>query len=805
MVETLPRTTYEDAQRAIGALLVSNGAGDAEGVRWRDDDHSSAFVDCPLLGCEGLKMGLELVPQEDGSIKPNCYLGGHAEKDVRAWFKTNLLDLARRRPPPRRRAATKSLPVPQERDRNAIANAWRLLGESGEQLLLANVEAAYSGVYALEGLTGLWRDSPESLLKLHSDTCQEWQDRALAMQADGSIMPQEALELVKFLRQQQSPAKAEETAKSCGAALEQMREAGDERAATVSQCAAQDFDRLRGYLPCANGLVDLSTGAPLLSTTAKGYYMKYRTGAVAYDPSATHWAVTNLFAHLHPDRAAYLKACLGRAMWGRPDKIFLVLVGQTDTGKGTLFMALRAALGAAYLANNVSEDLLRGMSKQNKTGPTEERRALVEGLFALAEEAADWMVSTERLKTYSGGAPEVTFQAKYGKEITLAVTATIILSANVMPKLGLVDPAQQNRFRLIKYTKPEVLNPKMKEAFDPQTGDPQAATAMLALLVALAKENPPGHEIPIPDVVQQDIDEAIEAERSPFQVWLSGAVAPGDGNLHVKTIWNGWACHNSQQPDADEILGQKRSSVASVFRRQFHASGAVNVRVGTQQGRGWKGYRLVDGYDSPDFDPQDVTIADAPLADQPVPCATCGVPFLVTAAEAKQIATTGVGMVCDRCLAGGPPAPPPGPVQQPLANTIEGRLDVRIEALDQERMEFQTTGDPLSAEGLGRLLMYDRSLQYFRRFRAAHPNSILPPSLVESAGGVDDVLETIIQTVSSAPETTVDTVPWVMLLERVKTVLQQDLEVTAPTRLDKVQTVIAELLRVTPRLIPDTA
>ena len=75
---------------------------------------------------------------------------------------------------------------------------------------------------------------------------------------------------------------------------------------------------------------------------------------------------------------------------------------------------------------------------------------------------------------------------------------------------------------MVKYTKPHEPSPQLKKVFDER--NPEAAEAMLALLIKLAKENPPGVEIPIPPPVQQDIDEVIKSERTAFECKWPGTI-----------------------------------------------------------------------------------------------------------------------------------------------------------------------------------------------------------------------------------------------------------------------------------------
>ena len=198
---------------------------------------------------------------------------------------------------------------------------------------------------------------------------------------------------------------------------------------------------------------------------------------VEYQPDATHWAVTDLTAHLGEELEGYMWAVLGRALWSDPERTFTLVVGPARGGKSTLIRAVHEALGR--YAGTVSEDLFRSTRHGGKTGPTPEREPLVQKRVVTAIECESWDFEPSRLKAFSGGMDRITVQPKYLAEYDAPITATILIAANDFPRLDLGDPALADRLRILSYPKPLKENPKIAEAVK---NDPAFAVAMLARL-----------------------------------------------------------------------------------------------------------------------------------------------------------------------------------------------------------------------------------------------------------------------------------------------------------------------------------
>ena len=222
---------------------------------------------------------------------------------------------------------------------------------------------------------------------------------------------------------------------NAGAVAQNWARNDHESLSKLTEAETRELDAAGRYLGCRNGVVDLQTGVPLNRSDARKHLVTRSTG-ITYDPSARHDAVDKLTSHLDPEAAEYLWRVLGRAIWASPDKAFIFLLGPRNSGKTTLALAIRKALGKE--AGEFSSDALR-QERGEKTGPTPERRALIEQRIVIGSEAEDWKISPAKLKTFSGGGDRITYQPKYQAERTATVRATIILVANRLPRLGLSD------------------------------------------------------------------------------------------------------------------------------------------------------------------------------------------------------------------------------------------------------------------------------------------------------------------------------------------------------------------------------
>ena len=360
----------------------------------------------------------------------------------------------------------------------------------------------------------------------------------------------------------------------------------------LTEAESRQLDAKGRYLGCRNGVVDLETGGLLECSDARKHLVT-RSTEISYDPSARHNAVDQLTNHLNPEVAEYLWEVLGRALWGTPDKHFIFLLGPRDSGKTTLALAIRKALGEE--AGEFSSDALRSERGRNKVGPTPERRALVEHRIVIGSEAEDWRISPAKLKTFSGGGDRITYQPKYQAERTSIVKATIILIANKLPRLGLGDRAVVERFRAIPYERPENRDPAIKDAFR-EEGDTLAAQAMLAKLVRFARISPPGAMLAIPPGVEAEIKKSAGEEKGPVGVWLDAVLIETESDydrVSTTELWERWANFNGEADQTSESIGGiTRREATMALKEKLQYGSLEMVRYNKRVSRGVKRCRL---------------------------------------------------------------------------------------------------------------------------------------------------------------------------------------------------------------------
>ena len=391
---------------------------------------------------------------------------------------------------------------------------------------------------------------------------------------------------------------------NAGAVTQSWKKSDPASLSELTEAETGQLDAAGRYLGCHNGVVDLKTGKLLNRSDARLHLVTRSTG-ITYDSAARHDAVDKLTSHLDRDAAEYLWRVLGRALWASPAKAFFFLLGPRDSGKTTLALAIRKALGEE--AGEFSSDALR-QERGAKTGPTPERRALIEQRIVIGSEAEDWKISPAKLKTFSGGGDRIAYQPKYQAERTATVRATIFLIANKSPLLGLSDMAVVDRFRVIPYERPETRDPTVKDVFR-EEGNTQAAQALLAKLIHFAGISLPGVELHVPPSVEAKIKECVGEERGAFGAWLDAAVVEtGEIYDRVSTaeLWERWAEYNEEINLNSKTIGGVARLVASKALKDKLQVNFEMVRYNQRVSRGVKGYRLRS--------PEDVKAQlDAPL------------------------------------------------------------------------------------------------------------------------------------------------------------------------------------------------
>ena len=306
----------------------------------------------------------------------------------------------------------------------------------------------------------------------------------------------------------------------------------------------RDMDTAAGFIGTPAGVVSLKTGVILPRSEGRRALITMTTDT-RFNPDAHHPDVDKLTAHLGADVSAYLWKLLGRALWGLPE-CFVFLVGGTQTGKSTLGVALKAALGQYF--KPFSRDLVRPEKNDNsRSGPTPERQMLVGTRLGFAHETEGWELDDEKLKTFtSEGADLVTIQPKYKGEYEARPTATLFFVSNQPPRLNKWTPPVFGRFIAIPFTLPNKPDREMKRRV---TTSPDVAQAVLARLVREARDNPPSAIIPMPQEVEE------------FRLDLRSATQSNVGRFVE--------CHVERDPNGFLVLADAWQVYCQMFKEEF--------------------------------------------------------------------------------------------------------------------------------------------------------------------------------------------------------------------------------------------
>ena len=495
---------------------------------------------------------------------------------------------------------------------NRVGFADLLMEEHGDCLLCASYRTSKGDVegdpYYLRD-TGLWEKNSPVLRSHVHDMCQR-------LKADTWVLPPKGL-VSDETKRPGAKAKIDAAANSAErvVALIPDRVSSWSRSrphdlSKLTVCDQSNLDKNGQYLGCENGVVDLETGQLLDPEEARKHLVTRSTG-VKYHAGATDWAIDELTSHLDEELAEYLWAVLGRALWGKPEKMLVVLIGPGDAGKSTLFSAVSAALGP--WCGSFGPDLLRpGHLDRNKQGPTPERAVLVEKRIAYATEVEDYAVDAVKTKHFAGGAQDtIAHQPKYQAEDSFPLTATLFLTGNDYPALALDDEALALRLRCIPYSKPRQLldGRDGRKHLANAVGTEKAREAMLARLVKFAVANPPGEDVPVPETVQRETEERVSMARGAFGNWLRDRlVRDQDSRVSGQAIWEAWADHVGVSPDSDIVGGVKKKDRAKRIRAIFGVD-PKQLRIDGENVRGYEGLRLWSGsvvfkFEESDSDPR---------------------------------------------------------------------------------------------------------------------------------------------------------------------------------------------------------
>lgn len=272
---------------------------------------------------------------------------------------------------------------------------------------------------------------------------------------------------------------------------------------------ASGFDADPALVCTPSGVVDLRTGE--LRPHAASYRMMQCTAA-PYVPGATHEAWTKALQALDADERAWLQRWIGCGLTGyQPDDngaATPILTGGGSNGKSVIMTGISRAFGGyAYMGSHAlltpgdGKDLLRAA-------------ASLRGVrLCYVEEFPDGVMNGSAIKQMSA-TPTVKGEFKFKSEFTFAATHSLMVSANVMPRLDEGTDAVVRRLAVLPFRYRYVPNPS-------RAGDKRADAGLLraletreaqAAILAWAVEGARGyfaagqHVLPATEVMQASKD-----------------------------------------------------------------------------------------------------------------------------------------------------------------------------------------------------------------------------------------------------------------------------------------------------------
>ena len=348
-----------------------------------------------------------------------------------------------------------------------------------------------------------------------------------------------------------------------------------------------------------------------------------------YDAAATHSDIDKLTSHLPKDLADYLWAVLGRALWGQPDSIFVLVIGPGNAGKTTLFNAVGAALGPE--GGTFARDLLRSVRNDvGKDGPTLERAPVIEKRIIWVLEAETWVLDGARTKMFAGSEGLISHQPKFRPQGDYPLRATLFVVGNDYPAMPLDDDALARRLRIVEYQKPKEGEVDMTLKY--RVAGSLRGRPCLPDSCGPPTENPPARDpIHIPETIQAKITRRIADAVGDSGQWCDIALVQSPGHrVSTAAVWAAWSAYCGAAEDTAKIGGVSRDKDMVARIRRFRGLASRSLRIDGEVTRGFQDWQLIEVGD----------------------CSICG----GMAPAASLVDLDGRGGVCLECHGDAPPS-----------------------------------------------------------------------------------------------------------------------------------------------------
>ena len=282
------------------------------------------------------------------------------------------------------------------------------------------------------GDDGIWSAEPAELSKAISDTC----GAAIIESFGREDAPSK--ELHKLLLRVRSTAGQQ-------AIISVMPATAVRLVPDVPFVHRTELNRTSDYIGLRNGVWSLRTLQPVDKEEAREALMTSRL-PVTYDADAAeHPSVSKMLESYH-EGAELLLAHLGRALYRQPGEHFLLIHGEADSGKSTLLTALSSMMGE--WCQPMMADAL--MHSRDNRAHNSNMAPLFKSAIAICEEVGGASFGSALregavLKDVTGGmGTAMHFSEKGAPGLKLPIIATIIMTGNSLPTIGLNDTARLN-------------------------------------------------------------------------------------------------------------------------------------------------------------------------------------------------------------------------------------------------------------------------------------------------------------------------------------------------------------------------
>jgi putative DNA primase/helicase len=242
------------------------------------------------------------------------------------------------------------------------------------------------------------------------------------------------------------------------------------------------WDSNAHILVCANGVLDLATGALLPHSPD---FRATKTTGTDYRPGANHpaWNAAVALLKSEGDRYEFVHQFCGSGLHGaNPNERVVIFQGDGGTGKGTLLTAIHHALGDYVATVEVGSLLATDWRKQNKSAPREDLLKLRGARFVYPsiEPPKDSKLDDGSIKALTGN-DAITARYPHGKNsITFQPVFKLAIQTNFPLQTEFDDPGMKRRVIVVPFNqKPVKPDPTVKHDL---MHDPNARAAVLAWL-----------------------------------------------------------------------------------------------------------------------------------------------------------------------------------------------------------------------------------------------------------------------------------------------------------------------------------